>query len=67
MPKQVHITTPWPTSEEEARRLRIPRRRQKELFTLADELARQMKDGKVSSAGKSAGKGKKRKNAAAAA
>jgi hypothetical protein len=67
MPKQVHITTPWPTSEEEARRLRIPKRRQKELNALADELVRQLQEEKTAPAGKALNHGKKRKNASAAA
>jgi|HubBroStandDraft_5_1064220.scaffolds.fasta_scaffold486220_2 hypothetical protein len=67
MPKQVHITTPWPTSAEEARRLRIPKRRQKELNALADELVRQLRKEKEASADKAVNQGKKRKNASAAA
>jgi hypothetical protein len=67
MPKQVHITTPWPTSEEVAKRLHISKRRQKELNVLAEKLVRQMKEENEASAGKAAGKGKKRKNASAAA
>ncbi|HUY94339.1 MAG TPA: hypothetical protein VMU71_03540 [Terracidiphilus sp.] len=42
MPKSVHITTPWPTSEEVAKRFRIPKRRQKELDAMAREYVKQL-------------------------
>lgn len=37
MRKPIHITTPWPTQEEMAKRFRIPKARQRELQTLVDE------------------------------
>jgi hypothetical protein len=37
MRKPIHITTPWPTSEEVAKRFRISKRRQKELNAIAEE------------------------------
>lgn len=67
MPKSVHITTPWPTSEQVARRFRIPRRRQKEINAMAEEIFKQLRGEKETIAHEAAGQGKKRKNAAAAA
>jgi hypothetical protein len=67
MPKPIHITTPWPTSEEEARRLRIPKRRQKEINTLAEEYFRRLQEEKRGSDSKTVDRRKKRKNASAAA
>lgn len=67
MPKRIHITTPWPDPEEEARRLRIPKRRQKELRALAEEFVRNLRKAQKTSDGNSAEEGKKRKNASAAA
>ena len=61
------ITTPRPTPEEEAKRLRISKRRQKELNAIAEEYFRRMQEGKAASAGRTFEQGKKRKNAAAAA
>ena len=43
MPKSVTITAPrWPSSEEEAKRLRISRRRQRELRALAEDYFKKM-------------------------
>lgn len=42
MPRPVHITTPWPTPEEEAKRLRIPVARQKELRAMAEKYFKQL-------------------------
>jgi len=67
MPKSVQIKTPWPDPDEEARRLRIPKRRQKELRALAEEFVRKLQEAQEVSEGKPAEKGKKRKNASAAA
>lgn len=67
MPKRIHITTPWPDPEEEARRLHISKRRQKELNALAEEFVRNLQQAQETSNGKSVEKGKKRKNASAAA
>jgi hypothetical protein len=67
MPKPIHITTPRPTSEELAKEYRISKRRQKKLNTLAKQIVRQMQEEKDASASRDTGKGKKRKNAAAAA
>jgi hypothetical protein len=67
MPKRIHITTPWPTSEEVAKRLRISKRRQKELNALAEEFVRKLQQAQETSGGKTVEKGKKRKNASAAA
>lgn len=67
MPKRIHITTPWPDPAEEARRLRIPKRRQRELNALAEEFVRKLQQTQETTNGKSAEKGKKRKNASAAA
>lgn len=43
MPKSVHITTPWPTSEEVAKRYGISKRRQKELDAMAREYFKQLR------------------------
>lgn len=43
MPKSVHITTPWPTSEEVAKRFGISKRRQKELDAMAREYVKQLR------------------------
>lgn len=67
MRKPIHITTPRPGSEEVARLFRIPRRRQKELNALAEKFVRRLHQAQEASDGKSGGKGKKRKNASAAA
>jgi hypothetical protein len=66
MPKPVHITTPYPTSEEVARRFRIPKRRQKELEALAQKLFAQMQAEKTSARGRVLEKEEDRKNASAA-
>ena len=42
MPKSVHITTPMPTSGELARRLRIPKARQRALAALAEEYVKKL-------------------------
>lgn len=42
MPKSVRITTPWPTSEEVAKRFGISKRRQKELDAMAEEYFRRL-------------------------
>lgn len=63
----VRITTPRPSPEEEAKRLRIPKRRQKELNAIAEEYFRQMQAEEAATTGKAFNQGKKRKNAAAAA
>jgi len=60
------ITTPYPTPEEEARRLRISKRRQRELSAIAAEYFSQMQREKRVPAGNAIDQGKKRKNAAAA-
>ncbi len=63
-----HITTPRSTPEEEAKRLRISKRRQKELNAIAEEYFRQMQEEAAAApTGKAFDQGKKRKNAAAAA
>jgi len=67
MPKTVRITTPWPTPEEEASRLRIPKRRQKEIKALAEKTFERMQRENGASHGKVVEKGKKRKHASAAA
>jgi hypothetical protein len=67
MRKPIHITTPRPTFEEVAKIYHVPKHRQKRLKALADELVRQMEVEEARSADKAAGRGKKRKNAAAAA
>jgi hypothetical protein len=67
MPKPIRITTPWPDPEEEARRLRIPKRRQKELNALAEEFVRRLRQAQETSDGNTGEKRKKRKNASAAA
>ena len=67
MPKSVRITTPWPTFEEEARRLRISKRRQKVIKALAEEIFEQMKRGNGASPYRVVEQGKKRKHASAAA
>lgn len=67
MPRRIHITTPWPTPEEVASRFHIPKRRQKELNALAEEFVRRLQQAPKTSEGKSVAKGKKRKNASAAA
>jgi hypothetical protein len=67
MRKPIHITTPWPTPEEVARRFRISNRRQKELNAMAEEIFRQLQKENGASAGKAVDQRKKRKNASAAA
>jgi hypothetical protein len=67
MPKQVRITTPWPTPEEVAKRFRISKRRQKEIKAMAEEIFEQMQKENEGSNGKVVEHGKKRKNASAAA
>ncbi len=67
MAKPIEITTPWPTFEEEARRLRISKRRQKEINAIAEEYFRRLQKRNGASANKSVDQGKKRKNASAAA
>lgn len=67
MPKPVHITTPWPTPEDEAKRLGISKRRQKVIKALAEEIFEQMKRENGASPYKVVEQGKKRKHATAAA
>jgi DNA-directed RNA polymerase subunit RPC12/RpoP len=38
--KPVHITAPWPTSEEVAKRFRIPKQRQMDVREMAEEFFR---------------------------
>jgi hypothetical protein len=66
MPKSVHITTPYPTFEEVARRLRIPKRRQKEIRAMADEFIKQLDEDEKSPASKITEREEKRKDASAA-
>jgi hypothetical protein len=66
MHKPVHITTPYPTSEEVARLFRIPKSRQKELEALAQKLFAQMRAEKTTSRGRYLEKEEERKNASAA-
>ena len=68
MPKTVHITTPPLTFDEVARRLRIPKRRQKALRAMAEEGVRQILEARKVAAEKPAVKRKvKPRNASAAA
>ncbi len=67
MPKSVHITKPPLSSEEEAKRLRIPKRRQKELFALAEEYVKQLRAKEKAIADAPTERREKRKNAASAA
>ena len=67
MPKSVRITTPWPTPEEEAKRLGVSKRRQKEIKALAEKIFEQMKRENGVSSYKAVEPGKKRKHASAAA
>jgi uncharacterized protein YktA (UPF0223 family) len=67
MPKSVRITTPWPTPDEEAKRLGISKRRQKEIKALAEEIFKQMKRESGASSYRVVEQGKKRKHATAAA
>jgi len=43
MPKSVRLSTPRPSPEEMARRLRIPKRRQRELNVLAEEYVKRLR------------------------
>jgi uncharacterized protein YdaU (DUF1376 family) len=67
MLKTVHITTPWPTSEEVAKRFRISKRRQKELDAMAEEFFKQQETKGRSRNIKANHREEKRKNASAAA
>jgi hypothetical protein len=67
MPKTVHITTPWPTSEEVARRFRISKRREKELDAMAEEFFKQREANSKSRNSKANHREEKRKNASVAA
>ncbi|MGH9607307.1 MAG: hypothetical protein ACRD3N_16595 [Terracidiphilus sp.] len=66
MPKSVHITTPPLSSEEEAKRLGIPKHRQKELRALAEEFVKQLRAKEKAVAGAPIEREEKRKNASAA-
>jgi hypothetical protein len=66
MLKQVHITTPRPSFEEEARRLRIPKPRQKVLRSLASAAFKQRKVADGAAVSSSARQDKIRSNATAA-
>ncbi len=66
MPKSVHITTPYPTSEEVAKLYRIPKRRQRELEALAQGLFKQMKAEQARKGSSPTEKEEKRKDASAA-
>lgn len=67
MRKPIHITTPRPTPEEVAELFHIPKRRQRELKAMAEKFVRESNQSQKASEGKSGEKGKKRKNAPAAA
>ncbi len=66
MPKSVHITTPWPTSEEVAKRFPIPKRRQRELEAMAQEFVRELNSQEKRARGRVVEKEEKRKDASAA-
>jgi len=67
MPKSVTITAPrWPSSEEEAKRLRISRRRQRELRALAEDYVKRMTSAKRGAKYQAAHQGSMPKNASAA-
>ena len=66
MPKSVYITAPWPTYEEVAKRLRISKRRQKEIDTMAEEFFKQSR-AKESAATSIATEPEKRRKRASAA
>jgi hypothetical protein len=67
MRKPIPITTPMPTFEEVAKEYRVPKRREKVLRALVEKFAQQVQEKREVSAAKTAGKGKKRRNASAAA
>lgn len=66
MPKSVHITTPWPTSEEVAKRSRISKRRQKELEAIVQGFFKRSHAGEKRTKGKVAEREENRKDAPAA-
>jgi hypothetical protein len=67
MPKSVTITAPrWPSSEEEAKRLRISRRRQRELRALAEDYFKKMISAKRAGKYQATHQGTTPKNASAA-
>jgi hypothetical protein len=66
MPKSVHITTPWPSSQEIGKRFRIPKPRQKELEALAQEFVRRSSHGGKNAEGRVLEGEAKRKDASAA-
>jgi 3-methyladenine DNA glycosylase/8-oxoguanine DNA glycosylase len=67
MPKSVTITAPrWPSSEEEAKRLRISRRRQRELRALAEDYFKKMISTRKGAKHQAAHQGTMPKNASAA-
>lgn len=66
MPKAIHTAPRWPSSEEEAKRLRISRRRQKELRALAEEYFKKMNSAKTGAKCQAAHQGTMPKNASAA-
>jgi hypothetical protein len=66
MPRSVHITTVIPPPLSMARRLRIPKARQKELRAMVDELRQRFANEDEASSGDSTNSGKKLQRASAA-